>query len=148
MSRSCLYCKSSMPDSMNKQAKYCCKLCRHMAGYYKGRETPGPIDPRKCKWCEAEFTPKKQRTSIYCGDRCRMSATNNKHDNSTGDDRNHVISSRQERRNREVVCEERNEWSLEKCRKHYGLDHREPAKPVAKSLAECEVMKGQLNGTR
>ena len=40
----------------------------------------------------------------------------------------------------DVVKIEKDEWTIQKVRKHFHLDEREPAKYVAKSLAECEAL--------
>jgi len=178
MIRYCKQCRKMIPAQVRDGVEYCGTKCRQRARYHENKPYVAPVSPRNCLWCELEFVPLKHDSAKYCCQAHRMNHNNQLRNEEMKRQRKAdpgprkpckketvAVEARQEFDlptappvrmmipsdiDAPVRIEPREEWSLEKCRRYYNLDGRDPARYVSKSLAECEAMnrRGNANGNR
>ena len=72
MRRKCAGCEKSFEAGIHQERIYCTRRCKKNAGMRRMRKKnyhPIMHFPRRCIWCEKEFTPKRS-DKIFCSSKC------------------------------------------------------------------------------
>lgn len=151
--RDCAMCgKPFMPTCSNmKTCDPGCGIALSKLTAARRKESKRQSTKKQCVVCGDVFIPEDRRVktcSPMCHGRNRR-ASNAKHDKEVRH-RYGIIApplpaslSTAPQDINAPVRHERDEFSEHQVRAYFGLDQKEPKKYVAKSLAECEAMKGK-----
>lgn len=133
--RKCLQCAGPISPTRSIATMFCNDACKSR---FKGvLKSPPPIDYKICPVCNSKFVPEYQ-CKVYCNPACKNKVKNGKRKKR----REKPATGPVEKEINSPTKTLKHEMSLRECQEYYGLNQRQPAIPKAKSLAECEDMKG------